>query len=95
MEDTSGKSGIRVAAVLTLLLSLVVGIWAFNDYLENEKNRTRHGRDALSSLSNYDMAQLDRDVDLERQDVFVTMFSASAFIASLVMFAKSKKQPTS
>jgi hypothetical protein len=84
LGDTSGKSGIRVAAVLTLLLSLVVGIWALNDYVENGNSRVGHARDALSSsLSNYDMTQLNRDTDLERQDGFVAIFSASAFIAFL------------
>ncbi|MBZ5504521.1 MAG: hypothetical protein LAO78_03440 [Acidobacteriia bacterium] len=85
----------KIAAILTLVLALLTGIWVIADYSENERNRSRHGTEALGSLSDYSIAQLDRDNDLERQDGFVGVAAIGFLIASLVMFSKTKKQPAS
>jgi hypothetical protein len=80
----------KIGAVLTLALAIILGLWVINDYSTNERNRSRHGTNALGSLSEYDMAQLDRDIDLERQDGLVFVLACGALIGSIVMFSKAK-----
>jgi hypothetical protein len=89
----------KVAAVLALLLSLLIGGWAISDYVDNDNERRQHARQAFDNLAtggstDRDFASLREDNANENVDLAFMVFSTCLLLASIVMFSKSSKGKT-
>jgi hypothetical protein len=85
----------RTAATLFLLLSITAGIFSAVDYANNEAKRREHVADAahtfgLRTSAAYELAEINRDEDREREDLFVAMFAVSALAFSIACFSFAK-----
>jgi hypothetical protein len=89
----------KVAAVLALLLSLLIGAWSISDYVDNDNERRQHAGQAFDNLAaggstDHDLSSLREDNSNENVDLAFMAFSACLLLASIVMFSKSSKGKT-
>ena len=76
----------KLAAILTLALSLILGGWAAYDWHGNKVMLDFHGQLYHDSSD----PRVIHDSDLMRQDTFAGFIAFALLLASVAMFAKSK-----
>jgi hypothetical protein len=86
----------RTAATLFLLLSLTAGVFSAADYASNEAKRREHVADAVHTFGlrtsiAYDLSEVNRYEDLEREDFFMVLLAVSALAFSIMCFSFAKQ----
>jgi uncharacterized membrane protein len=81
----------KAGAVLSLVLAIVLGLWAAADFYQNVNHQARWRGMLFGAGSGTAVAEIQRDDDLERQDGLAAIMAWVALIGSVVMFSQSKK----
>jgi hypothetical protein len=97
-QDAQYYGGMKVAAILGLLVAVISGAWAINDYRNNEEVRRDFVRQGIIHLSFRNNAGEPMQLDVrgmtayfERHDAMIGSISAAFLTGSIVLFWRKSK----
>jgi hypothetical protein len=89
-------AGMKFAAILALIVAIMLGAWAINDYQNHEAVRKDFARQGVTSLAyrtdSGANVQLDiRNMTNEHHDAEIGALSVAFFVGSAVLFSRRKR----